>query len=124
MSLLRSFGSSIVLQLYNHHKYHHTACEYMFDFASNLIKVCCFEVTEGFRMLIQRFSYLLILPFRAGKLWKKLLDCLIRRASVFHQHTKVRGVRRPTFTWTRLDTTPASEKSTSRATKKYRFDQL
>lgn len=51
-----------------------------------------------------------ILPFRAGKLLDcliptmfELFDCLIRRASVFHQHTKVRGVRRPTFTSTRRD---------------------
>ena len=44
----------------------------MFDFASNLIRVCCFEVTEDFRSAYSCFSYLLILPFRAEKLWKKL----------------------------------------------------
>ena len=73
----------------------------MFDFVTSSIKVCCFEVNEDFRIASSHFSYLLILTFRPGK----LLDCLIRRASVFHQHAKVRSVRRPTFTSTRLDTT-------------------
>ena len=40
-----SFGSSIVFQLYNH-----TAFEYMFDFVTSSIKVCCFEVNEDFRI--------------------------------------------------------------------------
>ena len=50
--------------------------------------MCCFEVNENFLIAYSHIS-----SYR-----------LIRRASVFHQHTKVRGVRRPTFTSTRLDT--------------------
>ena len=73
----------------------------LISYLPSSIKVCCFEVNEDFRIASSHFSYLLILTFKAGKLF----ECLIRRASVFHQHTKVRGVRRPTFTSTRHDTT-------------------
>ena len=91
------------------------------------IKVCCFEVTEDFRIL---FTLLISShPTQVRKIMDKIAEnCLIRRARVFHQHTKVRGVRRPTFTsrlsfWISM-TYNSFRKIYESCPKKYRLDMF